>query len=180
MRIKIIEVGPLRTNCYIITQQGIGIIIDPGGEEDKIIKGVKDFKIKMILLTHNHFDHIDALVPVAKATGALIAIHPLDSINISFRELKDGERLSFENRDILVIHTPGHTPGSCCFYINGFLFSGDTIFAGGWGNTMFPGGNEEVLFDSIRNKIMNLPEETIIYPGHGENTILGKEKPLYF
>ncbi len=179
MNIKKLVVGILQANCYILIGERQGIIIDPGGEPDRIIEAVSNLRIDLILLTHNHFDHIEALVPVMKATSAEVAIHPLDNIEVAGRALKDGETIKFDGKEILVINTPGHTPGSCCFLFEDKLFSGDTLFAGGWGNTMFPGGSEIAIFKSIREKLMPLPDETIVYPGHGESTTIGEEKSLY-
>jgi len=180
MYIKKLVVGFLQTNCYILFGEHQGIIIDPGEEADKILEAVSDSQIDLILLTHNHFDHIGALPAVVKATSAEVAIHPLDRIDAVSRELEDGEKIRFDGKEISVIHTPGHTPGSCCFRLGEYLFSGDTLFAGGWGNTVFPGGDEEAIFKSIREKIMSLPEDVIVYPGHGEATTIGEERSLYF
>jgi hydroxyacylglutathione hydrolase len=180
MRIKKIVVGILQSNCYILEGEHKGIIIDPGEEADKILKEVSDLKIDLILLTHNHFDHIGALFEVINATSAEVAIHPFDKIDLANRGLKDGEKIPFDGKEISVMHTPGHTPGSCCFCFGDNLFSGDTLFAGGWGNTAFPGGDERAIFKSIREKLMSLPDSTIVYPGHGDSTTIGEEKSLYF
>jgi hydroxyacylglutathione hydrolase len=180
MRIKKLVVGMLQTNCYILAGEEQGIIIDPGEEVDRILEEVGDLKVDLILLTHNHFDHIGALSYTARATSAPVAIHPLDSIDAANRDLKDGEKIPFEGEEILVIHTPGHTPGGCCFLFGENLFSGDTLFSGGWGNTAFPGGSERAIFKSIREKLMSLPDSTIVYPGHGDSTTIGEERVLYF
>ncbi|MBN1694148.1 MBL fold metallo-hydrolase [candidate division WOR-3 bacterium] len=180
MNIKKLEVGFLQTNCYILAGENQSMIIDPGDEADRILEAVSGLQVDLILLTHNHFDHVGALSAVVKATSAEVAIHPFDRIDIAGRELKDGENIPFDGKEISVIHTPGHTPGSCCFRFGEYLFSGDTLFSGGWGNTVFPGGDEEAIFGSIREKIMSLPENLIVYPGHGEATTIGEEKPLYF
>lgn len=179
MYIKKLVVGPLQTNCYILTDEGRGVIIDPGSEPDRIMNAVSGLTVDLILLTHNHFDHIQALLPVKEAVRSQVAIHTSDMIDIADRELTDGEKIPFNNNEILVVHTPGHTPGSCCFYLKGYLFSGDTLFAGGWGNTMFPGGSEEDIFASIKDKLMSLPDETIVCPGHGTETTIGEEGSLY-
>jgi hydroxyacylglutathione hydrolase len=180
MYIKELVVGPLQTNCYILTSGARAIIIDPGSEPDRITNAVSGLTVDLILLTHNHFDHIQALLPVKAAVRAQVAIHTYDMIDIADRELTDGEKIPFNGNMVSVIHTPGHTPGSCCFYLKGYLFSGDTLFAGGWGNTMFPGGSEEDIFTSIKDKLMSLPDETAVYPGHGAKTTIGEERSLYF
>jgi hydroxyacylglutathione hydrolase len=180
MDIKKIVVGILQTNCYVLTSGVEGIIIDPGEEADKILEAISGLKIDLILLTHNHLDHIGALLPIVKATSAEVAIHTMDWIDSADRELKDGGKIPFDGKEILVLHTPGHTPGSCCFSFEKDLFSGDTLFAGGWGNTAFPGGDENAIFRSIREKIISLPDDTVVYPGHGEATTIGEERTLYF
>jgi hydroxyacylglutathione hydrolase len=180
MRIKKLVVGILQTNCYVLIGKERGIIIDPGEEADRILETVSDLPIDLILLTHNHFDHVRALPAVVDATSAEVAIHPLDKIDAANREIKDGEKISFDGEEILVMHTPGHTPGSCSFSLGKYLFSGDTLFPGGWGNTSFSGGSEKAIFESIREKLMSLPDETIVYPGHGESTTIGEERSLYF
>lgn len=180
MHIEKIVVGILETNCYILKGEQKGIIIDPGDEAGRILEEVGDLQVDVILLTHNHFDHIRALPPVMKETSAEVAIHHLDSIDAADKKLKDGEKIPFDGKEITVMHTPGHTPGSCCFLFDKYLFSGDTLFPGGWGNTSFPGGDEKAIFTSIREKIMALPDDTVVYPGHGEATNIGEERSLYF
>ena len=180
MNIEKLTVGILETNCYILKGKKKGIIIDPGEEANRILEAVADLQIDLILLTHNHFDHIRALPAVLEATSAKVAIHPLDGIAEADIDLKDGAKIAFEGEEISVIHTPGHTPGSCCFLLGENLFSGDTLFPGGWGNTSFAGGSEEAIFRSIREKLMNLPDQTIVYPGHGEETTIVEERSLYF
>ncbi|MEJ2355450.1 MAG: MBL fold metallo-hydrolase [candidate division WOR-3 bacterium] len=180
MNIEKLTVGILETNCYILKGEKKGIIIDPGEEPNRILESVSGLQIDLILLTHNHFDHIRALPAVLEATSAKVAIHPLDGIAEADIKLKDGAKIQFDGEEISIIHTPGHTPGSCCFLLGENLFSGDTLFAGGWGNTSFAGGSEEAIFRSIREKLMNLPNQTIVYPGHGEATTIGEERSVYF
>jgi glyoxylase-like metal-dependent hydrolase (beta-lactamase superfamily II) len=180
MQIKRIVVGLLQTNCYVLIGEERGIIIDPGDEADIILEAVADLRIDLILLTHNHFDHTRALPLVKDVTSAKVAIHYLDMIDAADKSFEDGEKIPFDGKEILVLHTPGHTVGSCSFLLENNLFSGDTLFSGGWGNTAFAGGSEEVIFKSIREKLMSLPDETVVYPGHGEATTIGEERPLYF
>lgn len=178
-------VGPLATNAYIISSNKEGIIIDPGDEPKKIISSIKDISIKYILLTHNHPDHIGAVEALKQAFGVKCGIHTFDRVkalwieeNIFDFEFSEGDEIKFGHERLKVIHTPGHTPGSCCFLIGEHLLSGDTIFSGGYGRTDLPGGSETLLFKSI-DKLLKLPPETIVYPGHGATTTIGDEKRYY-
>ena len=179
MEMKKIIVGGLDNNCYVLISGSKGIIIDPGDEPEKIQKAVKGVRIEIILATHRHFDHITALKQVKETTGAEAAIHPLDWVDGFDRELSDGQTIGFGAEQLKVIHTPGHTPGGCCFLVGSDLFSGDTLFPNGHGNTMFPGGNEADILRSIREKLMVLPDATTVYPGHGPETTIGRERALY-
>lgn len=179
MNFEKVIVGGLETNCYILKAGQSGIIIDPGADPSRIIKKIKDLKIDLILATHNHFDHLTALRQVKEKTQAQAAIHPLDWTEGFDRKLSDGEKILLGREEILVIHTPGHTPGGCCFLVGGDLFSGDTLFPGGPGNTAFPGGDEQAIYESIREKLMVLPDDTKVHPGHGPSTTIGAERHLY-
>lgn len=179
MEIKKIIVGGLDNNCYVLVSDSRGIIIDPGDEPEKILKAVEELEIEIILATHRHFDHITALKQVKKATRAKAAIHPMDWVDGFDQELTDGQIIKFGTEQLKVIHTPGHTPGGCCFLVGDDLFSGDTLFPNGHGNTMFPGGNEADILRSIREKLMVLPDATRVYPGHGPETTIGRERALY-
>jgi glyoxylase-like metal-dependent hydrolase (beta-lactamase superfamily II) len=179
MTINKIIVGGLGNNCYIIESEKVGIIIDPGDEADKIIKAARGFAIKIILATHRHFDHINALQSVKQAVRAEAAIHPLDWVSGFNIKLDDGQVIEFGEEQLTIMHTPGHTPGGCCFLVGSDLFSGDTLFPNGPGNTAFPGGDEEAILESIRKKLMKLPDETMVYPGHGPSTTIGRERALY-
>lgn len=179
MTFKQLIVGSLETNCYILKADTIGIIIDPGAEPKKIIKTVAGDKIKLILATHRHYDHITALKEVKQATDAKAAIHALDWMPEFDLRLRDGQKIELGQYQITVIHTPGHTPGGCCFLVEDILFSGDTLFPGGPGNTSFAGGSEQVILKSIRKKLLVLPDDTKVYPGHGPSTTIGKERSLY-
>ncbi len=172
-------VGSLETNCYLLKAENIGIIIDPGAEPERIIKATDGYRITLILATHRHYDHITALKRVKESTKAKAAIHSQDWAPEFDLRLEDGQRIEFGQESITVIHTPGHTPGGCCFLINDILFSGDTLFPGGPGNTSFPGGDGQVILKSIREKLLILPNETKVYPGHGPSTTIGQERGLY-
>lgn len=199
MIVECLAVGPLQTNCYIVADElnGKGVIIDPGGDAGKILKTVErlGIEVSLVINTHGHFDHIMANKDVIKATGASLAIHMDDEAllrrggGLPFLGLiasspppdlylKDGDEVKIGSAYLKVIHTPGHSPGSISLYYpeGGILFCGDVLFYMGVGRWDFPGGNYEVLMASIRNKLLTLPDETIVYPGHGPSTTIGQEK----
>jgi hydroxyacylglutathione hydrolase len=201
MILKTLVVGPFASNCYIVGSDSSkqGLIIDPGAEAKLILKSVNDLglKIGLILVTHAHIDHIGALAAVKENTGAKFAIHEseakaglgmfsrmLSSVTGgSFsqppkpdRLLKDGDTIDIDDIRFTVLHTPGHSLGGISLYGHGILFSGDTLFNHGIGRTDFPGCSYEQIMDSIQNKLMKLPDETIVYPGHGPATTIGEEK----
>lgn len=179
MTFQTLVVGGLETNCYILKFETSGIIIDPGAEPERIINAASGITIHMIIATHRHYDHVDALNAVKQRTNAQTAIHPLDWIDGFDMKLEDGQIITIEGKQITVLHTPGHTPGGCCFLFNTTLFSGDTLFPGGHGNTSFSDGDQRLITKSIREKLMVLPDETKVYPGHGLPTTIGQERGLY-
>jgi len=201
MILKTLVVGPVATNCYIVGSESSkrGMIIDPGAEARLILKVVSDLglTITMIVITHLHFDHVGALAPIKEKTGAKIAIHEAEAeaglgmfsrmlssiMGGSFsqppkpdRLLKDGDTIEVNGLRFTVLYTPGHSPGGISLYGHGIVFSGDSLFNYGIGRTDFPGCSYEELMDSIQNKLMTLPDETIVYPGHGPSTTIGEER----
>jgi hydroxyacylglutathione hydrolase len=201
MILETLAVGPFASNCYIVGSESSkhGLIIDPGAEAKLILKTVNDLglTISLILVTHAHIDHIGALAPVKESTGAKFAIHEAEAAadlgmfsrmlssmtGGSFtqppkpdRLLKDGDIIEVDDLKFTVLHTPGHSPGGISLYGHGILFSGDTLFNCGIGRTDFPGCSYEKIIDSIRNKLMTLPDDTVVYPGHGPATTIGEEK----
>jgi glyoxylase-like metal-dependent hydrolase (beta-lactamase superfamily II) len=196
------ELGAFGTNCYIIacTETGASAVIDPGSPDPWIEATLKEHGLKpsLILLTHGHLDHIGAVAATKTATGAAVAVHGDDApmvadpkLNGSLyfgqpvtapapdRLLKDGDEVKVGNLTFTVIHTPGHTPGGCCFYLaadGGHLFAGDTLFAGSIGRTDLAGGDFTALIESIKGKLLTLPPDTVVYPGHGPTTSIGDEK----
>lgn len=192
------------TNCYIIQDEKTKdtMVIDPGGQSDLIIEMLKviDAKVKYIYITHCHADHIVAVLDVKKEFGGKILIHRQDSeglndkkINLcEFVEIKevsieadsivdDGDLLHVGEIELQVIHTPGHTKGSTSLYCKeeNIVFSGDTLFHGTWGRTDLPTSNFERIIESITDRLLVLPDDTIVYPGHGKSTRILEEKPIY-
>lgn len=193
------------TNCYIIFDENSKEVmcIDPAGDVDKIeymIKEILHGNLKYIYLTHCHGDHIGGVTELKNRCGGKILIHRFDSeglndanINLSTIidlpkiELEADSRVDDEDKihigdiEFLVIHTPGHTKGSTSLYCEkeGCLFSGDTLFRGTWGRTDLPTSSREDIMNSIINKLLILPDNTIVYPGHGKSTMIKDEKPIY-
>jgi len=198
MILKTLVVGPFMSNCYIVGSESTkeGLIIDPGAEANEILKNVKDLglNIKAIALTHAHIDHIGAVKEVKEATGAEIAVHTDDvsllqdrsfgtAFGISYpappapdRLLNGGDSIDIGDLRFSVIHTPGHSQGGICLFGHGLVFSGDTLFNYGIGRTDFPGCSYGQLMNSIQTKLMVLPDNTAIYPGHGPSTTIGAER----
>ena len=183
MEVKSFAVGPLAANCYVVSAGGDAVVVDPGAEAARIIKAVGERRVAAILATHGHSDHVGAVKELAAATGAPFMV-PAGDLALAEKyvgaqaavPLNDGDRLDFGDISLKVIATPGHTPGSSCFYAPGLLFSGDTLFAGGVGRTDLPGGSSDALFSSIRERIFTLAGDTVVYPGHGERTTVARER----
>jgi hydroxyacylglutathione hydrolase len=202
MIVKTLVVGPFASNCHIVGSSSTkkGMIIDPGAEAGNILRTVQEMglSISLIVATHAHMDHIDALHEVKESTNAQFAIHEADKELLSTappmsvvaalglshvksapepdRLLKDGDHIDVGDLHLQVLHTPGHSPGGICLSGHGVVFSGDTLFNFGIGRTDFAGGSYELLMKSIREKLMVLPDETIVYPGHGPSTTIGDER----
>jgi len=180
IQIERLELGSFGTNAYVIIcrQTGDSVLIDAPAEASTIMESLKGTKPRYILLTHNHMDHIGALSELRSKLGVPIAAHAADANSLpSLPEmlLNDGDTIPFGNIKLEVLHTPGHTLGSLCFRVGRYLISGDTIFSGGPGKTRSPDNFRQII-KSITDKILVLPDDTQIYPGHGEATILNKEK----
>ena len=173
--------GPYETNTYILVcvKTGESVIVDAPGEAGKVLDRLEGTAPKMILMTHNHMDHVGALSELKKALKVPVAAHPADVGRLptaADRLLSDGDSISFGGVRLDVIHTPGHTPGSICFLTDKYLISGDTLFPGGPGKTISPDAFRQIMA-SITSKLLDLPLETRIYPGHGEPAILEQERP---
>ena len=204
MKIKKLVVGPLQANCYVVWDKdgGSAAIIDPGGDPEEIISVVDDEKLKPVVLinTHGHIDHIAANRAIKERYDIPLLIHREDSASLtdpelnlsamgfgqldsppSDRELQDGDEIPVGEIMLKVISTPGHTPGGICLLISrsdqpDVVITGDTLFAGGVGRTDFPGGSWDLLMESIRNRLLSFPDETIILPGHGPHSTIGEER----
>jgi hydroxyacylglutathione hydrolase len=197
--IKRLVVGELSANCWIVgaEETGEGLVIDPGGNHEEISRAIDSsgLDIKLIILTHGHSDHIAALYEIQEKTGAEVAIHVSDAdfleghgsfssqFGISYKTphppdmlLHEDDMVKIAGLELKVIHSPGHTPGSISLFKPGKVFTGDTLFRRGIGTTMMPGSSRSQLINSIQTKLMRLPDDTIIYPGHGRETTIGNER----
>lgn len=203
-RLKINTLLAEPTNCYLVADENTkeAMVIDPAGEAQKIQEMIEILKVKVkyIYLTHCHGDHIGAVNAISKQNNAKILIHRQESENLNNPDINLTDYIGMEpiileetsrvdeddlihigDIEFKVIHTPGHTKGGTCLYNqeHSMLFSGDTLFRGTWGRTDLPTGNLEEIMDSITKKLLELPFETIVYPGHGKATILKEEAPIY-
>ncbi len=176
-------INPFQSNCYILSCKNTkeGLIIDPGGEVFAITKEItrQKLKIRYILLTHFHLDHTAGAKEMKTITKAPVWIHSLDANGLNFQpdgQLSDGQEISLGNFRIIVLHTPGHSPGGVCFHAPGVVFTGDTLFAGSVGRTDFPGGNHHLLVQGVIKKVFPLGDELRVYPGHGPNSTIGRER----
>ena len=200
MRFEPFAVGPLMSNCYLVYDRDLreGAMIDLGCWDPRIAKRVMDLGLQMrsIYLTHGHFDHIDGSntargswpnvsvrvhpgdMEVIQTQGALVAEFLPGEVYVPpviDAPLEDGEVVRVGSLELTVAHTPGHTPGSVCFIGGGFAFTGDTLFAGGVGRVDLPGSDEDALFHSIRERLLDLPGETRVLSGHGPETTIAHE-----
>lgn len=200
MIVKQLSVGMVQANCYLVgcEETHEGVVIDPGDEAERILAEIKamGLTIKYILNTHAHFDHIMANGPLVKATGAPLALHPLDLPLLRNQggagffgltappspepdiQLAAGDKIQFGTHTFEVLFTPGHCPGHVTFYEAevGVVFDGDVLFAGGIGRTDLPGGDYASLMQSINEQLMVLPDETTVCSGHGPITTIGQER----
>lgn len=199
MIVKRIPAGIYAANCYVIYSEteNEGIVVDPGGDVDDILKFINDndISIQYIVLTHGHGDHIGGAMELKKKLDVELLIHEADedmlkdanmnlsnimaigSIEITPDEfLSDGDIIEFGDVKLLVIHTPGHTLGGICLYADDSLISGDTLFKGSVGRTDLVGGDYETIIKSIREKLLVLPGHTTVYSGHGPETSIEEEK----
>lgn len=201
MKIEKYVVGMIGTNCYLVINEETKdtVMVDPGAYPTKLKNAVKEqgLKLKAVLLTHAHFDHIMGLSDVMEDIKIPVYVEEADLLMMMDGEsnlssgymrggyqfadavpVRDGQQLQIAGFQFRVIHTPGHTPGGCCYYMEqeDVLFSGDTLFRTSVGRSDFPGGSASALVRSVKEKLLILPEETHVYPGHMEETTIGYEK----
>ncbi|MEN6608696.1 MAG: MBL fold metallo-hydrolase [Bryobacteraceae bacterium] len=198
---EILTVGMIQCNCSILGDELThdAIVVDPGENAEDILEviGRHGLQVKTIVLTHGHFDHVGAVTRIKAATGAPVLMNEDDVETLSHADeqaawvgmappdsfeidgpLRDGDVLKLSNYELTVLHTPGHTPGSVCLWIPAekMLIAGDTLFRDSVGRTDLPGGDFQQIVTSIRSKLLPLPDETVVFPGHGAPTSIGREK----
>ena len=199
MKYKEVVVGALETNCYLVYCEETlqCAVVDPGAEPERIFLEIAEAELKPVVIinTHGHVDHIGANRDMKDHFGVPLYIHAADSpmlgkiqqLELSLflgakdsppadHLMSDGEEIKIGNSVLRVLHTPGHSPGSVSLLGDGFLLSGDTLFFEGVGRTDLPGGSPKQLEQSLREKVMTLPDETVILPGHGPLTSVGQER----
>lgn len=177
----------VENNVWVVGDDKECVVIDPAHDARTIVKSIpRQRKVTAVLCTHAHNDHINGVGEVCDATRAPAYLHPEDRVLwdqlypvTPDRELRDGDVITVGDVHLHVIHTPGHSPGACCFYAPelGVLFSGDTLFNGGPGATGRSYSDFPTIIDSIRDKLLTLPDETVVLTGHGESTVIGAEAP---
>ena len=199
LKVEVLEVGPYFTNCYLVSDEKHALLIDPGDDSLRIEQLIEksNVDIENIILTHGHIDHIAALAHIKEITGAPVLIHPEDAemltdakANLSaFHStafiaetadgfLNEGDTIEVGRFQFRVLHTPGHSPGGISLVTEGIVFTGDALFWGSIGRTDFPNGNHETLIRSIKTRLLTLPDDTIVYSGHGPKTTIGHERKI--
>ena len=198
---EIIPVGPLQCNCSVIGDEGTheAMVIDPGDDISRVLAMVRKhgLSVKQIVITHAHIDHVGGAMKLRQATGAPILLNQNDYSLLKMldmqaawvgmaspgkveidQQLAEGDKLSAGSLEATVLHTPGHTEGSVCLYFSTQqkLIAGDTLFAGSIGRTDLPGGSFEKIMSSLRQRVLALPDDTIVIPGHGPLTSIGEER----
>lgn len=197
MTVQCLEVGPLMANCYIIACEATrrGVVVDPGAEAPAILKAVEEARldVDLVLNTHCHPDHTGANCAVRDGTGARLLIHSADRAAVESPPLQwllvgvrpepcpvddtfeEGDELAVGELRLRVMHLPGHSPGGVAFLVGDAAFTGDTLFAGGIGRTDLPGGDHGVLMASLKRLVTELPPDTVVHPGHGPQSTIGRE-----
>ena len=195
VEVRKLSVDPMDNNVYLLTDEASGraLLVDAANDAERILAEVGDpggsqggsrppspIDVAAIVTTHGHRDHWQALAAVADATGAPVYLHPGDADMVprtADHDVVDGMRVAFGSAEVTLVHTPGHTPGSTCVLLGDrHLFTGDTLFPGGPGNTFGDAGAFTAIMRSLRERVFALPDDTWVYPGHGDDTTLGAER----
>jgi len=199
LNIITLQLGQLETNCYILVEEksGVGVVVDPADDGERIYHIFRDKKwnLEKILLTHGHFDHIGGVNGLYERAGAEVLIHRADAemlkdpdknfssymdspfvCSAPYSFLEEGRKIKIGSAELMVIHTPGHSPGSVSFLGESFAIVGDTLFRNSIGRSDFPGASDKLLLESIHKKLMILGDDTVVYPGHGASTTIGHER----
>jgi len=190
MKIHQLKVGPIRTNCYIVEDEATkqALVIDAGAEPERILKTLQQLELKLTLIvaTHGHFDHLEGVRELKEQTGARFLMHQADLFGLKTTDapqpdgfLPDGKNIELGTLSFEVIHTPGHSPGGICLYNEKekVLFSGDTLFLGTYGRVDLPYSDEAAMVKSLK-RLLKLPPDTVVYPGHGNSTTIGAEQDV--
>ena len=199
LTLKTYTVGPLMENCYLLTDEAsrAAVFVDPGEDAPALLKALQGLELSAIWLTHAHFDHIGAIADIAAVWSVPVLLHPDDRVlyanahqaaqmwDVPFKQpttpttdLSAGQVLNVAGQEVHCLFTPGHAPGHIAFYLpsEGYVLAGDALFQGSIGRTDLPLGNHEQLLESVRTQLLTLPDETVVYPGHGPKTTVGAEK----
>jgi hydroxyacylglutathione hydrolase len=192
VRITRLIVGLISTNCYVVRADGEVMVLDPGGDAGRILGELDGVKPRYIINTHGHPDHVGANRALVEATDAPVLMHDADvdllkggsgafgdifaNAPTPDRYLADGDEIEINDVSFTVFHTPGHTPGGICLYTPGVVFTGDTLFAGSVGRTDLGGGDYKKLVESIKSKLLTLPADTKVLPGHGPESTIALER----
>ena len=177
-----VVVGPVDNNVLVLrcTETGEAVLLDAANEHERLVELCERLGVRRVLETHGHWDHIQA-VPQLRDAGYSVGVTAQDAAMLpSYDEVIEDESVIDVGRlRLRTIHTPGHTPGSMCFHLEGhpILFSGDTLFPGGPGNTSYEGGDFPTIIESVDRKLFTLPADTVVLPGHGDRTTIGTERP---
>jgi hydroxyacylglutathione hydrolase len=190
VKVHQLKVGPIRTNCYVVEDETTkeAMVIDAGGEPERILKTLQHngLKLALIVATHGHFDHLEGVRELKEKTDARFLMHQADLFGLKTTDapqpddlLADGQNIELGTLGFAVIHTPGHSPGGISLYNERekVLFSGDTLFLGTYGRVDLPGSSPEAMVLSLK-KLLSLPHDTKVYPGHGKSTTIGDEQNL--
>jgi len=199
MFVKPITGGMFESVSYLVGDKGKALLIDAGVKSEKVTSVAKELNltIEKVILTHGHIDHIIEIDDIVEKTNAKVYIHADDEVSLvdarynvsaytgeakiftcKSETLKDGSMVHLGDLEFKIIHTPGHTAGSICVQVNNILFSGDTLFNSGYGRVDLPNGSFEDIYSSIVNKLFSLPDDMIVYPGHGSSTTIELERRI--